>query len=37
MYTNYLFMLYIVRQNFDFIGELFVVNINYMNNPNLIF
>ncbi|KAM3137970.1 hypothetical protein pb186bvf_009865 [Paramecium bursaria] len=37
MYTNYLFMLYIIRQNFDLLGELLVVNINFMNNPNLIF
>ncbi|KAM3137974.1 hypothetical protein pb186bvf_009869 [Paramecium bursaria] len=37
MYTNYLFMFYIIRQNFDLMGELFVININIMNNPNLIF
>ena len=37
MYTNYLFMLYVIRQNFDIIGKLFIMKINFMNNPSLIF
>ena len=36
MYTNYIFMLYVIRENFDNIGKLFVININFMNNPSLI-
>ena len=37
MYSNYLFMLYVIRDNFDMIGKLFVINMNFMNNPSLIF
>ncbi|KAM3137967.1 hypothetical protein pb186bvf_009862 [Paramecium bursaria] len=36
MFLNYIFQIYLIRQNFDTLGQLLVLNVNYMNNPNLI-
>ncbi|KAM3133767.1 hypothetical protein pb186bvf_014176 [Paramecium bursaria] len=37
IYTNYIFMLYLMRSNLDEIGRILLININIINNPGLIF
>ncbi|KAM3130535.1 hypothetical protein pb186bvf_017344 [Paramecium bursaria] len=36
MLTNYLFFIYLIRQNFNSISQFLILNLNMVNNPNLI-
>ena len=36
MFTNYVFLLFIIKSNLNLIGYTFITNINIINNPNLI-